>query len=213
MLLREEIEQSFGDGPAHRPIEELVATGRRRVRRRRAAGVGAALATVAVLGATYAVTAPGSGGSGAPPIASDPSGSTGVTPGEISRTTGGSMSMGDATEEVTLTEDGRLVIGADVKVLDRVDNPKQVNPPEYSIAVDVTIDGERQWMFLTAGPDSGSGAAQSVGDHPGQKFRDWVHEWAEARIGSPVGGSEPEVEDPDEQGVTSEGSGSNRGEQ
>ena len=50
MLLREEIEQSFGNGPAHRPIEELVVAGRRRVRRRRAAGVVAALATAAVLG-------------------------------------------------------------------------------------------------------------------------------------------------------------------
>ena len=66
MLLREEIEQSFGNGPAHRPIEERgrgrpppgapAAGGRPSWRRSR---------PLAVLGATYAVTAPGGEGTGA----------------------------------------------------------------------------------------------------------------------------------------------------
>ena len=102
MLLREEIEQSFGNGPAHRPIEDVLVAGRRGVRRRRTvAGVATAVATLAVLGATYAVTAPGSGAAAArrsrptPPRASAPAVDE----------DGNTFDLG-SDAEVTLTEDG-----------------------------------------------------------------------------------------------------------
>jgi hypothetical protein len=222
MLLREEIEQSFGTGPDHRPVEELVARGRRRLLRRRAAEMVAAVAVVGVVGATYSAVAPGGGADrGSPPIAGDPSGG-GVTPGDGQTTpdeavgssmdfggSGGSIGLGNKAEQVTLTEDGKLVTGKDVEVLDQVDNPAHVDPPEYSVAVDVNIAGERQWIYLAVGPDFNVGAAQPVDETTTQTFRDWADEAAHADYGSKVDGTEvPSVEDPDAQGQTSEGFGS-----
>jgi hypothetical protein len=51
--LRDRIDTSFGDGPAHRPVEARVEAGRRALRRRRMLTTGAAAATVLV-----AATAP-----------------------------------------------------------------------------------------------------------------------------------------------------------
>ncbi len=139
MLLREEIEQSFGTGPAHRPIEELVATGRRRVRRRRAAGLGAVLATVAVLGATYAVTTAGSEGSGAPPIATDP------TPdGYLAHA---SPSVGRRKATPIRYVDGELQIRAGVVVHEHIENPFGYDPPKLSDALDLTYEGQRSWTL------------------------------------------------------------------
>ena len=179
MLLREEIERSFGDGPEHQPIEELVVAGRRRVRRRQAVGVVAAFATAAVLATTYAVTAPGGGGTGGPQIASDPS----PTPdADVTRETDpdtavtSEMTMGSGAERVTLTEDGDLAAGGAVELLRKIDNPMELDPPSYSIAVDVRISGEHQWMFMVTGPDSGGGAGQPVREHPDQTFEEWVED-------------------------------------
>jgi hypothetical protein len=179
MLLRDEIEQSFGDGPTHRPIEELVATGRRRARRRRAAGLAAALATVGVLGVTYAVTAPGGEGSGAPPIANDPTTSStpdaDATPDDLpDGSVSSEMTMGRGKGRVGLSEDGELVIGSAVEVLQRVENPMHVAPPAYSFALDVVVKGQHQWIFIRSSPGTGGGAGQPVGKHPDQTFEQWV---------------------------------------
>ena len=183
MLVGEEIEQSFGSGPEHRPVEELVAAGRRRLRRRRVAEVVAAVAVVGVVGSTYAAVAPDGGGArDTPPIAVDPT------------EAGDGSPAGVRPEEVRLTDDGRLLTGEDVEVLDRVDNPAQVSPPEYSVAVDVSIDGEHQWMFLTTGPGSGAGGAQLVDEEADQTFREWVAEWADSEMGAPVEGSDASPE-------------------
>jgi len=171
MLLREEIEQSFGAGPAHRPIEELVAKGRRRVRRRRAAGLGAALATVAVLGATYAVTAPGSEGSGAPPIATDPT----------------STPSGPTWEDDTPIRyvDGELQIRAGVVVHEHIENPFGYDPPKLSDALDLTYEGKRTWT-LAESTRKGFGYTSSVPSNGWASFADWVAD----QVGTAVPGDD-----------------------
>ena len=82
--------------------------------------------------------------------------------------------MGSGDERVTLTEDGELAAGAAVELLKKIDNPMELDPPSYSIALDLLISGEHQWMFMTTGPDSGGGAGQPVGEHPDQTFEEWV---------------------------------------
>lgn len=52
MDLRDRIDTSFGDGPAHRPLEARLEAGRRAVRRRRIVTTGAAAAVVLVATAT-----------------------------------------------------------------------------------------------------------------------------------------------------------------
>ena len=175
MLLREEIEQSFGDGPAHRPIEELVATGRRRVRRRRAAGLGAALATVAVLGATYAVTTAGSEGSGAPPIATDP------TPDDLPRTL---EPRAETWKDDTPLRyvDGELQIRPGVVVHEHIENPYGYRPPKLSDALDLTFRGtavvdargaheRRASATSVVGPQQRLGELRRLGRRPGRHRR------------------------------------------
>jgi hypothetical protein len=190
MLLREEIEQSFGNGPAHRPIEDVLVAGRRGVRRRRTVtGLATAVATIAVLGATYAVTAPGSGGNGSTPIATDPAPSSAPAVDEE----GNTFDLG-GDAEVTLTEDGELVLGPDVVVRQQVDNPMHVSPPEYSVGLDVAVDGERQWILLGSGPGSGWGVSQLADGGSPAEFEQWVADSAEDQPGEIAGNVSPETE-------------------
>ena len=181
MLLREEIEQSFGTGPAHRPIEELVAKGRRRVRRRRAAGLGAALATVAVLGATYAVATAGSEGSGAPPIATDP------TPTPAASPTDGSEPRAEKWKgDFPLRYvDGELQIRPGVVVHEHLENPYGYRPPNLSDALDLTFRGQRSWTIVELKNDEFTSSA-SVPSNGWASFADYVAD----QVGTAVPGDD-----------------------
>jgi len=63
--LRERIDESFGDGPAHRPLEERLVAGRRAMRsRRRTALASSVTAVVASLGVALAFTRTDGGAGG-----------------------------------------------------------------------------------------------------------------------------------------------------
>lgn len=81
MDISEEIEASFGDGPAHRTLEDRLSAGRRARRRRKGAEGVAAIAGAAVLGlAAYAVVPGGTPDSAKEPgFAGQPSGSGSAT--------------------------------------------------------------------------------------------------------------------------------------
>src|SRR5690242_16874291 len=57
--IREQLDRSFGDGPAHPPLERELEAGRRALRRRRTLVTTAAAMVVAILGTSYAVAASG----------------------------------------------------------------------------------------------------------------------------------------------------------
>ena len=188
MLLREEIEQSFGDGPAHRPIEDVLVAGRRGVRRRRTAGaVAGALAAVAVAGAVYAV-APGSGNNGTSQIATERS------PSSAPSGPGPGYYVADSDVQVVLTEDGELVLGPGLRLRQQVINPMRVSPPAYSVAVDVELDGEREWMLIETSPGSGSALASPADDESSAEFEAWVAETAQAKPGALPESVSPETE-------------------
>src|SRR4051794_8402836 len=67
------LERSFGDGPAHAPVEEQLAAGSRALRRRRGVAAAAACAVVVTLGASYVVATSGSAPGTGSQVANDPS--------------------------------------------------------------------------------------------------------------------------------------------
>lgn len=56
--LHEELDRSFGTGPAHRPVEETLQSGRRALLRRRVGLAAGALAVLASIGTVYAEVRP-----------------------------------------------------------------------------------------------------------------------------------------------------------
>ena len=73
MVLQDEIEQSFGTGPAHLPIEDRIEAGRRALRLRRALVALVGTCVVGVIGLTYVVVSPDSDPDGiAGEVAVDP---------------------------------------------------------------------------------------------------------------------------------------------
>lgn len=70
--LRDRLETSFGDGPAHRTMEERLDLGRRALRRRRMVTTGASAAVVAALALTPYVATRVQDGADPQPIAPPP---------------------------------------------------------------------------------------------------------------------------------------------
>lgn len=135
--LFEEIDRSFGDGPAHRPVEERVVAGRKALVRRRVASGAVGLVVVAALGGGAWALAPG----GSPTtdgtnIASDPT----ASPSEIT---------GQTWEDNIPVRylDGELQIRPGVVVHEHIENPYGYQAPRKSDAVDITFEGQRIWVI------------------------------------------------------------------
>jgi hypothetical protein len=163
MLLREEIEKSFGTGPEHRPVEQRIAAGRRALWRRRVGAGLAAVGVVAVLGTTYAVVSPDSHGNGAGQVAVDPT----PTPSQTS-------AAAPWEDDTPLRyADGELQIHPGVIVHEHLENPYGLEPPNRSDALDLTYEGSRSWTIieLRNGETSYSESEPSNG---WASFADWV---------------------------------------
>jgi hypothetical protein len=171
MLLQDEIEHSFGAGPAHRPVEELVAAGHGRLRRRRAAGGAAALATIAALGLTYAVGQTGVPRGEDTPVASDPS-----NPAEDQDLVDGQPAM--------LGRDG-LILADGARVVREVENPLGVEPPGTSVGLVVEYQGQTIWTLL----DRYGNGAGAVYDEAGRTFSTfdlWLDDAVAVQLGEPT---------------------------
>ncbi len=157
MLLQDEIERSFGDGPAHRPVEDRLQAGRQVVRRRRATTAAAALAVVAVLGTSYSVIA-AADGDGAGTVASQ------RDPG------------GDPNDEMFMDgqlatyDAGKIVIRPGVQVVRRVENPMGLIPPATSVGLVLEYRGETTWMLLDWQMDGKTAGSGTTADEAGSNF-------------------------------------------
>jgi len=156
MNLTEELDRSFGSGPAHRPIEDRLAAGRRVVRRRRVATVTAAFAVVAAIGAVGVAVATGSDPSSKGNVATQPSGE----PEEPEFMPG---------EEVRLDRDGTLLTREGVQVVREVENPQGLAPPDHSLGVVYTFKGDTYWALVT-----NSGSSTEVAHLSFPTFEYWL---------------------------------------
>ena len=143
MSLQQELEGSFGEGPARQPVEETLRAGRRALRRRRVGAAAGALAVVAALGTGYAVgtagTQPRTSGEVATDPTPSPSPSTAATP------TGKPWAK---AETLRYSAAGELEVRPGVVVHEHIENPYGLEPPRRSDALDLTFKGQRVWAIV-----------------------------------------------------------------
>ena len=176
MLLQDEIERSFGDGPAHRPVEDRLTAGKRVVRRRRATTAAAALAVVAVVGASYSV-AEGVDGDGAGAVASQRE--AGEDPND-EMFADGQLATYDA---------GEIVIRPGVQVVRTVENPMGLTPPATSVGLVLEYRGETTWTLMDwqmDGKTAGSGTTSDVAGTSFSTFDLWLDDAVALWAGEPT---------------------------
>jgi hypothetical protein len=178
--LRKEIDQSFGAGPALRPVEDRIAAGHRALVRRRVAGGVAALAAVAAVGTgVYAVTPGDPVGSGH--VAVDPTSTPTPTPTPSPAPPTPEAEAWGKGEIVRYSPDGQLEVRPGVVVHEHIANPYGYKPPQRSDALDLTFHGHRSWNIveLRRGEQEASGSTPSNG---WASFADYVDD----QVGSTI---------------------------
>jgi hypothetical protein len=175
MNLTDELEMSFVDEPAHRPVEQTVAAGRRLVvRRRLATGAGATAAALVVGGTAFALA-----GGGSPSAV--PESRFATTPTSSPEAADPPVDAGGrdhdpewGREAAYLGTDGNLRIKPGWTIAEQIDEP--LGPG--SVAVEVAHGGKRQW-FLWDGEGGevialGRPAEDGAPDPDYASFAGWV---------------------------------------
>lgn len=160
--IREELDRSFGAGPALPSLESQLAAGHRALRRRRAAlATAAAIVVVVGGGASYAVaTAGGATDSGRGQqqeqhVAQEP------PPAPWQR------------GEIVRYVDGQLEVRPGVVVHQHLENPFGYAAPDLSDGLDVTWRGQRTWVLADLVDDEPS-VLSSVPSNGWAGFEAWV---------------------------------------
>lgn len=164
-LLRRDLDEAIGDGPAHRPVEDRLQAGRGALRRRRAAVGLASFGVVAVLGVGFAVSAQGPHGRADGDVAADPR----PSPTSESEPAAPAWKGNDPVRY----RDGELQIRPGVVVHEHLQNPYGYRPPGLSDALDLTWRGQRMWIIAEQ-TQGGSALASSVPSNGWASFSDWV---------------------------------------
>lgn len=161
--------------PDDAALDRLLTAGRRaRTRRRLAIGAGTAAAAIVVGGTAWAL-APGGDASTASdrtPIA----GQTSADPQSV-------LEQDDLL--VAFGADGELVIRDGWTVTQRIANPMGVEPPQRSVALEVTDGTDRFWYFLHGDAD-GWGASSDPAQKGYASLEEWTAEQAAANEESPT---------------------------
>lgn len=189
--LQEEISRSFGEDPAHRPVEERLTAGRRALRRRWAAQMVAGLAAAVLVGGAWTVSGPASQQRGdETSVAMDPTSS--LEPQENPSTSlepKQNLSPAHSGPLAELGPDG-LILGDDVTVVRRVENPMGLVAPDQSLGLVVDHDGTRIWMLLAFEEKPGtSGGSSSTYDDAGRTYPTfdlWLAETIAMQQGAPT---------------------------
>ena len=213
MDIRDEIDHSFGSGPDDGAgVGELLVAGRRALLRRRLSVGAGALATVAVLGGTtWAATGVGGDRADDAPVASNPSHSSHTaTPSDPPSATpstppaaAGSKPSRALYKHVVMDlmlasydEHGRVVVDPRATVVDRVDNPFHLEPPQDSAGVAVRFQGSVWWYAMSYAGDGSSSSTVTWAGNSDQPFADW------ARGQNGIAGPPSSVGDPVMPGIT-----------
>lgn len=172
MNLTDELESSFVDEPAHRPVEQRILAGRRLVRRRRISTGAVAVALVAVLGAGYAAVGPDGNRAADPPIADRKDDPVEKEP-----------DADPLLEEsgVMVSGEGELQVAADVEIIETVPNPDGYGKPGEAYGVAYRQDGKTRWALVDPGGGSYEEAFRSF-----PTFADWLADQVALQRGEPT---------------------------
>jgi hypothetical protein len=127
------IDESFGDGPGHRPVEDRLVTGRRALRRRRIVVSAATVAFAVVAGGGAWAAVPSDSQTEAP--LARPTHSTGSDPQSPTE-----------PDLVTMTDSGWKVAPG-WRVVVRIANPMEYEPPMRSVALEIKNESERRFVL------------------------------------------------------------------
>lgn len=165
--LHDEIDRSFGTGPAHRDLDTLLAAGRRARRRRRSATGAAALAIVAAVGGSaWLLADPGS------PEAS-PAGPDGTPAPRTVASKPHRQHIDFLDQPAVITRSG-LHIRPGWHLVRRIPNPMDYDLPNRSVAVVVTKGGTTVWELIAwAGKDK-SASMEKTEALAGSRIEDWL---------------------------------------
>ncbi|NYJ03021.1 hypothetical protein HNR19_003719 [Nocardioides thalensis] len=170
--------------PDDASLDRLLVAGRRaRTRRRLAIGAGTAAAAIVLGGTTWAL-APGGDSATAPdstPIANQPSAPADAGPGSGA----GDEGPLEGNLLVAFGPDGKLVIEDGWTITQRIDNPMGVEPPERSVALEITDGTDRYWYFLH-GDEDGWGASPDPAQKGFATLEEWAADQAAANQSSPT---------------------------
>ena len=167
-LLQRELESSFGEGPAHQPVEETLRAGRRALRRRRIGAAAGALAVVAALGTGYAASTAGPEPRTSGEVATDPT--PAPSPTEDAPPT---SEPWDKAQTVRYSAAGQLEVRPGVVVHEHIENPYGYEPPNRSDALDLTFRRQRIWTIVELRNDSYTYSG-SVPSNGWASFADYV---------------------------------------
>lgn len=175
--LQEELDRCFGEGPALPPVDVHVVAGRRAVRRRRVGSTAVGVAATTVLVASWYAVAPGTP-AGSELRGNDPAATTTANPASPTPTanpSAGSVERPWSRGELIRYVDGQLEVRPGVIVHERIENPYGYEPPGLSDALDVTWNGQRQWLMIEKGPrDEGTSSSMSTPSNGWAGFADYV---------------------------------------
>ncbi|MEP9363361.1 hypothetical protein ABLE68_10375 [Nocardioides sp. CN2-186] len=174
--LRDELDRSFGDGPAIDDTAVLLDRGHRALRRRRLASGAATLAVAVVAISTSAVLHSGPSESTGVPLG-PPASSPSQTPQDTE--VDGVVLVPDPSMRrstpVVLARDGSVHVWPDAQVTVAIPNPFERVAPSTSAAVIYLVDGKPHWYVGYYEPDQGGGGVMTPA-RDDVSFRDWVLE-------------------------------------
>lgn len=178
MNLTEEIDRSFGSGPAHPPIEDRLVAGRRLVRRRRAASTAAVLGVIAAVGASGVALA----------HIGEPESGTGFANRPSDEPEGDGFGLEEG-QEIRLTPEGTLLTAEGVEVLETAENPLGYSPPDHSLGVVYRFEGTTYWALTTIEKDSRNYGSFTADEKAGQSFptfQYWLDDQVALQQGEPT---------------------------
>jgi hypothetical protein len=204
--LRDQLDRSFGDGPALPTVDAHVAAGRRAVRRRRAVAGVTGLATAAVLLAGGYAVSSGSDARGGAPLHARTVGPAAADSASVSSPQSPTQSASEPTRpadmpwsrgELVRYVDGELVIRPGVVVHEWIQNPYGWKPPKLSDALDVSWHDHRQWVMIEKRPPPhGISSSTSTPSNGWASFADYVAD----QVGLNGGSGWPDTFELDPQG-------------
>lgn len=164
-------------GLRHDPLPALLAAGRRSVRRRRLAGLAGSVAAIVAVGAVGATVTVGQ--PAADRVPASPTGPSGAAvsltalPGDQLEFTPATFGRARRALPARYTADRVLEVDRRATVLQFIDNPIGLHPPDTSVALRVRTDRGERWVQLTTAPGNGP-VATAEGPAEGMTFAEWA---------------------------------------
>jgi hypothetical protein len=181
--IRDELDRSFGAGP---PVDDLAVVldrGHRAVRRRRiTVAAGAAVCCVVVGGAAWSTVDSSGPTTGRDPVV-QPSGTgtgqeAGSLPVEYRKADDPDLGKG----LVGFGDDGVFLVREGVDILEYVDNPLGLRPPDYSAGFAIRTDRREVWVLAEGNP-SGGGTYTAPARESFPSLAMWIDDWVALQDG------------------------------